>query len=90
VEARRQDMPQEAADELVGEQRHHPVVSLGAVKAIFLPLEGGRRLIGAADPAAGRWVWWLTWNRGPTRYASPHEDGTSIRSRLTEKQSRAS
>jgi hypothetical protein len=40
VEARWQDMHQEAADELVGVERHQLVVSLGAFEAVILPLEG--------------------------------------------------
>ena len=39
VEARRQNMHQEAADELVGIERHL-LVSLGAFDAVILPLEG--------------------------------------------------
>ena len=45
VEARWQDMHQEAADELACVERHHPVVSLGAVKAIILPLEGNALVV---------------------------------------------
>src|SRR5262249_57529204 len=39
VEALRQDMHQEAADELVGIERHQ-LVSLGTFDAVVLPLEG--------------------------------------------------
>jgi hypothetical protein len=53
VEARWQDMHQEAADELACIERHHPVVSLGAVKAIILPLEGDALVVGRDQAAVG-------------------------------------
>src|SRR6516225_6298549 len=53
VEARWQDMHQEAADELARVERHHPVVSLGAVKAIILPLEGDALVVGRDQAAVG-------------------------------------
>jgi hypothetical protein len=60
VEARWQDMHQEAADELACIERHHPVVSLGAVKAIILPREGDALVAAAAMrrllEIATRWV----------------------------------
>jgi hypothetical protein len=56
VEARWQDMHQEAADELARVERHHPVVSLGAVKAIILPLELPSTEIRRRLEMATRWV----------------------------------
>jgi hypothetical protein len=53
VEARWQDVHQEAADELARVERHHPVVSLGAVEAIILPLEGDVVVIGRDQAAVG-------------------------------------
>src|SRR5580704_16811598 len=53
VEARWQDMHQEAADELAGIERHHPVVSLGAVTAIILPREGDALVVGRDQAAVG-------------------------------------
>jgi hypothetical protein len=46
VEARRQDMHQKAADELVRGKRHHLVVSLLAFETIILPLEGNVLVVG--------------------------------------------
>src|SRR5580693_7617533 len=46
-------MHQEAADELACVERHHPVVSLGAVKAIILPLEGDALVVGRDQAAVG-------------------------------------
>jgi hypothetical protein len=53
VEARRQHMHQESADELVGVERHHLVVSLGAFEAVVLPLEGDA-LVGERDQTTVR------------------------------------
>ena len=53
VEARWQDMHQETADELACVECHHPVVSLGAVKAIILPLEGDAVVVGRDQAAVG-------------------------------------
>src|SRR5450432_105373 len=46
-------MHQEAADELACIERHHPVVSLGAIKAIVLPLEGDALVVGRDQAAVG-------------------------------------
>ena len=46
-------MHQEAADELAWVERHHPVVSLSAVKAIILPLEGDAVVVGRDQAAVG-------------------------------------
>jgi hypothetical protein len=46
-------MHQEAADELACIERHHPVVSLGAIKAIILPLEGDALVVGRDQAAVG-------------------------------------
>src|SRR6202035_6075259 len=46
-------MHQEAADELARIERHHPVVSLGAVKAIILPREGDALVVGRDQAAVG-------------------------------------
>jgi len=48
-----QDMHQEAADEFACIERHHPVVSLGAVKAIILPLEGDALVVDRDQAAVG-------------------------------------
>jgi hypothetical protein len=46
-------MHQEAADELACIERHHPVVSLGAIKAIILPREGDALVVGRDQAAVG-------------------------------------
>jgi hypothetical protein len=46
-------MHQEAANELACIERHHPVVSLGAIKAIILPLEGDALVVGRDQAAVG-------------------------------------
>jgi hypothetical protein len=46
-------MHQETADELACIERHHPIVSLGAVKAIVLPLEGDALVVGRDQAAVG-------------------------------------
>jgi hypothetical protein len=53
VKPRWQDMHQETADELVRGERHHPVVSFGAVKAIILPLESDALVVGRDQAAVG-------------------------------------
>ena len=53
VEARWQDMHQEAADELVGIERHQLVVSLGAFEAVILPLEGNALVVVRDQAAVG-------------------------------------
>src|ERR1700681_564629 len=53
VEARRQDMHQKAADELVRGKRHHLVVSLLAFETIILPLEGNVLVVGRDQAAVG-------------------------------------
>jgi hypothetical protein len=53
VEARWQDMHQEAADELVGVERHQLVVSLGAFEAVILPLEGDVLVVERDQAAVG-------------------------------------
>src|SRR5882672_4740935 len=52
VKARWQDMHQEAADELVGIERHHPV-SLPTFEAVILPLEGDALVIERDQAAVG-------------------------------------
>src|SRR6266849_6136792 len=52
VKARWQDMHQEAADELVGIERHHPV-SLPAFEAVILPFEGDALVIERDQAAVG-------------------------------------
>src|SRR5580704_9098219 len=55
-------MHQEAADELAGIERHHPVVSLGAVKAIILGFNKDRWIqlcspsIQDPDPPCRDWM----------------------------------
>src|SRR5947207_13150136 len=46
-------MHQESADELVGVERHHLVVSLGAFEAIVLPLEGDALVVERDQAAVG-------------------------------------
>src|SRR5258708_40248618 len=52
MKALRQDMDQEAADELVGIERHH-LVSLGTFDAVILPLEGDALAAERDPPAVG-------------------------------------
>src|SRR5215468_7909734 len=52
MEALRQDMQQEAADELVGIERHRPV-PLGTIEAVILPLEGDALVIERDQAAVG-------------------------------------
>src|SRR5258708_815604 len=52
VEALRQHMHQEAADELVGIERHH-AVSLGTFDAVILPLEGDAAVVERDQAAVG-------------------------------------
>src|SRR5712664_722700 len=52
VKARWQDMHQEAADELVGIERHHSV-SLPPFEAVVLPLEGDALVIERDQAAVG-------------------------------------
>src|SRR6202140_4570339 len=52
-EARGKEMHQEGGGELACVERHHPVVSLGAVKAIILPLEGDALVVGRDQAAVG-------------------------------------
>jgi hypothetical protein len=52
VKALRQDVHQEAADELVGIERHH-AVSLGTIEAVILPLEGDTVAIERDQAAVG-------------------------------------
>src|SRR6516165_6140964 len=52
MEARRQDMQQEAADELVGIERHL-LVSPGAFDAVILPFEGDAPVIARDQTAVG-------------------------------------
>src|SRR5467141_32106 len=52
VKARWQDMHQEAADELVGIERHHSV-SLPTFEAVILPLEGDALVIERDQAAVG-------------------------------------
>jgi hypothetical protein len=53
VEARWQDVHQEAADELVGIERHDLVVSLGPFEAVILPLEGNAVVVERDQAAVG-------------------------------------
>jgi len=53
VEARRQHMHQESADEFVRVERHHLVVSLGAFEAVILPLEGNALVVERDQAAVG-------------------------------------
>src|SRR5215470_11663555 len=52
MEALRQDMQQEAADELVGIERHRPV-PFGTIAAVILPLEGDTVVIERDQAAVG-------------------------------------
>ena len=52
MEALRQHVHQEAADELVGIERHH-CVSLGTIEAVILPLEGDALVIERDQAAVG-------------------------------------
>jgi hypothetical protein len=52
VEARRQDVHEEAADELVGIERHL-LVSLGAFETVILPLEGDAAVVEGDQAAVG-------------------------------------
>ena len=53
VEACGEDMHQEAADELVGIERHQLVVSLGTLEAVILPLEGNALVVERDQAAVG-------------------------------------
>ena len=52
VEACRQDVAEEAADELVGGERHH-LVSIGSFAAVVLPLEGDGFVVERDQAAVG-------------------------------------
>ncbi len=52
MEALRQHMHQEAADELVGIECHHPV-PLGTIETVVLPLEGDALVIERDQAAVG-------------------------------------
>src|ERR1700731_3139871 len=53
VEPLRQDMHEEAADELVGIERHHLDVSLGTFETVILPFEGDAFVVECDQAAIG-------------------------------------
>ena len=53
VEACGQHVDEKAADELVGIERHHLVVSLAAFAAVILPLEGNALVVAREQAAVG-------------------------------------